>query len=401
MPLSDDQRAAIERVRLQAGGKGHPYCEHDYNVHRWLTAYEGNEEETAKVLRRHLNIREVMSLTSLPNAKGEDIDEEAEKYAPLTILGRNRLNDNKILLFEHSGKIDLNGVVDNIRITKFLRMKFRTMERLQQRVEQEERRQDQQSGGVLIMDLDGLSFSTNLLSVLAGPYRILWGTLFEQYPQLIQQIIIINAPKFVNLLYQTCIPFIPQDYRKKIIICSNDVKSTLLEHIDECCLPMELGGNCEMTSSGEFEIFTPITVITDILHSKPPLHPYPKASPIQVPMEQLTIPAGSFTTQKFKWNAGNQLEFFMQHDQEFTLFFFHARDDTDDTNAWREIYAGCERPALPQVDTWRWTVPHDGYYYIRYGNEKAWLFSVTVRHLIYQLDGSEKKIVTPITTFNN
>ncbi|XGW11814.1 hypothetical protein V3C99_012911 [Haemonchus contortus] len=392
MPLSDDQRAAIERVRLQAGGKGHPYCEHDYNVHRWLTAYEGNEEETAKVLRRHLNIREVMSLTSLPNAKGEDIDEEAEKYAPLTILGRNRLNDNKILLFEHSGKIDLNGVVDNIRITKFLRMKFRTMERLQQRVEQEERRQDQQSGGVLIMDLDGLSFSTNLLSVLAGPYRILWGTLFEQYPQLIQQIIIINAPKFVNLLYQTCIPFIPQDYRKKIIICSNDVKSTLLEHIDECCLPMELGGNCEMTSSGEFEIFTPIT---------PPLHPYPKASPIQVPMEQLTIPAGSFTTQKFKWNAGNQLEFFMQHDQEFTLFFFHARDDTDDTNAWREIYAGCERPALPQVDTWRWTVPHDGYYYIRYGNEKAWLFSVTVRHLIYQLDGSEKKIVTPITTFNN
>ncbi|KAK6020156.1 hypothetical protein OSTOST_14196, partial [Ostertagia ostertagi] len=87
------------------------------------------------------------------------------------------------------------------------------MERLQQRVEREERRQDQQSGGLLIMDLDGLSFSTTLLSVLAGPYRILWGTLFEQYPQLIQQIIIINAPKFVNLLYQTCIPFIPNDYR--------------------------------------------------------------------------------------------------------------------------------------------------------------------------------------------
>ncbi|KAK5966092.1 CRAL-TRIO domain-containing protein [Trichostrongylus colubriformis] len=216
MPLSADELAAVDRVRQLAGGKGHPYCEHDYNIHRWLTAYGGNEEETAKVLRRHLNIREIMSLTSLPNAKGGDIDEEAEKYAPLTILGRNRVNDNKILLFEQSGKIDLNGVVDNIRATRFLRMKFRTMERLQQRVEQEERRQDQQSGGVLIMDLDGLSLSTNLLSVLAGPYRILWGTLFEQYPQLIQQIIIINAPKFVNLLYQTCIPFIPQDYRVRL-----------------------------------------------------------------------------------------------------------------------------------------------------------------------------------------
>ncbi|KAK6042037.1 hypothetical protein COOONC_20458, partial [Cooperia oncophora] len=147
MPLSADELAAVERVRQLAGGKGHPYCEHDYNVQRWLTAYEGNEEETAKVLRRHLNIREIMSLTSLPNAKGENIDDEAEKYAPLTILGRNRIDDNKA--------------------TRFLRMKFRTMERLQQRVEKEERRLDQQSGGLLIMDLDGLSFSTNLLSVLA------------------------------------------------------------------------------------------------------------------------------------------------------------------------------------------------------------------------------------------
>ncbi|KAK6010626.1 hypothetical protein OSTOST_24321, partial [Ostertagia ostertagi] len=70
---------------------------------------------------------------------------------------------------------------------------------------------------------------------------------------------------------------------KKITICSDNVKETLLEHIDECCLPVELGGTCEMTSSGEYEIFSPIA---------PPLHPYPKASPLQVPLELLTIPAG-------------------------------------------------------------------------------------------------------------
>ncbi|VDM54825.1 unnamed protein product [Angiostrongylus costaricensis] len=324
MPLDPEEQAAVERVRVAANGQGHEYCKHEYNVYRWLIAYERNEEDAAKALERHLNIREVMSLTSLPNVKGEDIDEEAEQYVPLTILGRNRITDNKVLLYEQSGKIDLSGVVDNIRITRFLRLKFRTMERLQQRVEQEERRLDKQSGGILIMDLDGLVMSTTLLSVLAGPYRILWGTLFEQYPQLIQQIIVINAPKFVNLLYQTCIPFIPQDYK-----------------------------------------------------------------------------VSSFTTQKFRWTAGSRLEFYMQHDQEFTLFFYHTVDDTHDPSAWREIYAGCERPALPQIDTWRWTVPHDGYYFIRYGNQKAWFYSVTVRHLIYELNETEKKIVTPISTFVN
>ncbi|KAE9416450.1 hypothetical protein Angca_003576, partial [Angiostrongylus cantonensis] len=390
MPLDPEEHAAVERVRVAANGQNHEYCEHEYNVYRWLIAYEGNEEEAAKALQRHLNIREIMSLTSLPNVKGDDIDEEAEQYVPLTILGRNRVSDNKVLLYEQSGKIDLSGVVDNIRITRFLRLKFRTMERLQQRVEQEERRLDKQSGGILIMDLDGLVMSTTLLSVLAGPYRILWGTLFEQYPQLIQQIIVINAPKFVNLLYQTCIPFIPQDYKKKIVISSGDVKATLLQHIDECCLPLELGGITNTTLLGESEVYSPI---------RPPLHPYPKSVPLDVPLEQLTIPAGSFTTQKFRWTAGSRLEFYIQHDQEFTLFFYHTVNDTHDPSAWREIYAGCERPALPQIDTWQWTVPHDGYYFIRYGNQKAWFYSVTVRHLIYELNETEKKIVTPISTF--
>ncbi|KHJ85063.1 hypothetical protein OESDEN_15216 [Oesophagostomum dentatum] len=100
MPLSEDERAAIERVRTAAGGTDHPYCKHEYNVHRWITAYGGDEEEAAKVLKRHLNIRDIMSLTDLPNSNSEEIDEEAEKYAPLTILGRNRVDDNKVRVKE-------------------------------------------------------------------------------------------------------------------------------------------------------------------------------------------------------------------------------------------------------------------------------------------------------------
>ena len=106
-----------------------------------------------------------------------------------------------------------------------MRNKFRMMEELQQEVVKQEIRSGQQSGGLLVMDLEGISFSPSLLSVIAGnwttlqkkdvsgPYRVMWGTLFEQYPQLIQQILIVNAPTFVNLLYQTCQPFIPADYK--------------------------------------------------------------------------------------------------------------------------------------------------------------------------------------------
>ncbi|KJH48357.1 hypothetical protein DICVIV_05533 [Dictyocaulus viviparus] len=99
-----------------------------------------------------------------------------------------------------------------------------------------------------------------------------------------KQIIVINAPKFINLLYHTCIPFIPSDYKKKITISSGDARETLLEHIDECCLPLELGGSCDMKSSGEYEIYLPI---------QQPLYPYPKSLPIDLTLEELTIPAGN------------------------------------------------------------------------------------------------------------
>lgn len=49
-----------------------------------------------------------------------------------------------------------------------MRNKFRMMEELQQEVVKQEIRSGRQSGGLLVMDLEGISFSPSLLSVIAG-----------------------------------------------------------------------------------------------------------------------------------------------------------------------------------------------------------------------------------------
>ena len=52
----------LGRIREGVGEweEGHlqEYLSHDWNLHRWITAYEGNEEETIKV--------SFLSLLSLP-----------------------------------------------------------------------------------------------------------------------------------------------------------------------------------------------------------------------------------------------------------------------------------------------------------------------------------------------
>jgi hypothetical protein len=73
------------------------------------------------------------------------------------------------------------------------------MDTLLQRVMLEETRSGKQSGVILVLDLEKLNFDSHLigiltglpissLTVLAGPFRIMWGTLIEQYPQLIDKV---------------------------------------------------------------------------------------------------------------------------------------------------------------------------------------------------------------------
>ncbi|PAV85729.1 hypothetical protein WR25_14778 [Diploscapter pachys] len=193
MPISDDDKQLAAELAKRANGSEQSYCKHEYNLHRWLEAYERDVDKAAAALKRHLNIRQIMEIEKLADGDIE-IEEQVEKYAPMTILGRNHPDDNKIVIFEQSGKIDIGGLVDNLQMTSFMQAKFRLMEKLHRRVVEEEKRHDQMGGAVLIMDLEGIEFSTKLLSMLTGPYRIMWGTLFDQYPQIIQQIIIVNAP---------------------------------------------------------------------------------------------------------------------------------------------------------------------------------------------------------------
>ncbi|CAD6194054.1 unnamed protein product [Caenorhabditis auriculariae] len=381
MVLSQEQREAVRRVVEAVGGVDHKYCRNEFNVHRWLVAYENDEELVVKVLKRHLNIRDCTRVEDLA-AGNIPVDDELEQFVPITMLGRNHPDDAKVVLFEKTGQIDIGGLVNNVRMSNFMKIKFRMMERLHEKVVEEEKRTGKQGGGVLVMDLQGLEFSTKLLSVLTGPYRIMWGTLFDHYPQLLQQIIVVNAPTYVNLLHQAFSPFLPNDYKEKIIISSEDAANTLPKHIHPSCLPEELGGTDELS---------PITQ---------PLAPFPTAEPVDVTLNAVRVPAGKYSIQKFCWKAGDVIEFYLQNDNCFHYFMFFSEDDSKSSENWREVSVGCERPALKQIDVWKWTVPFTGYYFIRYGNEGSWLFSITVNTSHFEITENGEKIgLTPLETF--
>ncbi|CAI5442398.1 unnamed protein product [Caenorhabditis angaria] len=379
MSPNNHEKSAIQRILQSIDALDDEYCSHEFNVLRWLVAYGNDEEEAAKALKRHLNIRKTIDLDGFIE-KTELEQNEISNYIPIDIYAQNHEDDNKIFLFERTGKIDIGGLVDNILMHKFMQIKLKMMEMLHQKVVEAERKTGKQSGGMMVMDLDGISFSTKLISVLTGPYRIMWGTLFDHYPQLLQKIIIINAPSFVNVLHQACSPFLPEDYKEKIVITSGPLSELIPKHISKSCIPSDLGGQLESKVSF-------------------PLSPFPKIERQLVDLVAISLPAGKFTVQKFEWKKDENIQFYLYNDSSFHYFLFHSDDDTKEMEKWQEMTVGCERPALNQIDYWTYQVPKSGFYYIRYGNHNSWYFSTTVRVNHFLLTGDEKKELREIEIF--
>ncbi|CAB3404931.1 unnamed protein product [Caenorhabditis bovis] len=379
MVLTSEQKQSIRRIIDSIDAADEDYCAHEFNVLRWLVAYGNDEQEAAKALKRHLNIRKTIDLDNFVHRKDLEED-ELNNYVPIDVIGQNHPEDNKIFMFEKTGKIDISGLVDNVLMHKFMQIKLKMMEDVHQKVVAAERRSGKQSGGVFVMDLRELSFSAKLISVLTGPYRIMWGTLFDHYPQLLQKIIIVNAPSFVNVLHQACSPFLPADYREKIVITSECAEETIKKYVHRSMLPADLGG--------------------DLIHNiSTPLTPFPKTTSPKIDMVPVNIPAGKYTIQKFEWKSGDEIEFFLHNDSSFHYFMFHSEEDTTDSEKWREMTVGCERPALCKIDSWKWRVPCDGFFYIRYGNHNSWYFSVTVNTNHFLHTENEKIALKPIETF--
>lgn len=166
--------------------------------------------------------------------------------------------------------------METVRLSPFMLARFRQMERIKNEIKEIERTNRQLSGAVLIIDLKGLSFQPNLISFISGTYRIIWGTLMEQYPFIFKKFLLVNAPSFMNLLWSACSSFIPGEYKEKIrLLNTSSDYSSLHKHIHPSLLPAEYNGQ-SLT-----QIQKPIECNVSLLES-----------PNNAPLDCVCIPAG-------------------------------------------------------------------------------------------------------------
>uniref|UniRef100_A0A0N4Z5V9 CRAL-TRIO domain-containing protein n=1 Tax=Parastrongyloides trichosuri TaxID=131310 RepID=A0A0N4Z5V9_PARTI len=379
--ISEKDWEAINKVKAFSGVDDTTGYSTPFNILRWIYAYEYNLEEAATRYKRHLNMRKILGLDKIFDNDycQSNIDEEADKYAPLTIMDNTvSEEDNRILVIERTGMFDLTRMMDNMKTTPFIMNRFRLMEIMMKKMMEIEKKTGRMSGCLLLFDMKGLKFHSNLISILTGPYRIMWGTLIEQYPYFYTKMVVVNAPKFINLLYTACAAFVPQEYRNRMNILGDNWKETIIDHISPDSLPTYYGGTIEDPQG--CPLCSNIVTIPDSSFFD---NPYDiKVDKQEIGrMKEYSIPAGGILSLSYKLEEGDLLEFYIYQTQEFTFDCIYTNEKIkiekkEQLKAYPEAHMGCERPGLSTIDHFKWLVPKSGYYHFVYGNEKSWIFSV-------------------------
>uniref|UniRef100_A0A914HHW9 CRAL-TRIO domain-containing protein n=1 Tax=Globodera rostochiensis TaxID=31243 RepID=A0A914HHW9_GLORO len=396
-PMSAEECQWVSRMRNHRLFQHHAEHSSDFDLLRWALAYRGDVEVAIRKYRRHLRVRQLLRLDDIEQLGDEDgIDEGAELYAPMEIVGTMSSTDGRILLLERSGQFELDVMMKHIRTSAFMLNRFRLMERVLRAVHASERASGQPQSAVLLMDLEGMCLQANLVGFISGPYRIMWGTLIEQYPQLISSILLLNAPTFINVLWSACVSFIGDDYRRRVHVYGTNWRERIAHAVPLDALPegQPYGGR----RPHNFR------------------NPQPcRIAPLDIPSVELSelcrlnIPAGAFVIQTFFLSVGEQLQFLLRNETEITMNIFfsftkkflhpdeivaiqqmdnnNAMDETNsaDPPELEEVFAGCERPGMPTLDTWKWRAPKAGFYHLVLGNEKAWIMPVSVEFQLFQL----------------
>lgn len=84
------------------------------------------------------------------------------------MVGRNRFDDNKVVVYEPTGNIDVYNLLEKVQFTPFMKSRFQKLEAVLRTVNKYEEETKQLSSAILIINLEGLVLQSNLVNIVKG-----------------------------------------------------------------------------------------------------------------------------------------------------------------------------------------------------------------------------------------
>ncbi len=116
----------ISELRIIGGSLLTEKYDTDFNLMRWIKGYYGDFEECKNMFARHMKVRRFLDLDKIMEYPDDYI---TSRFFPIGLLGETGI-DNRFLVIEAVGRIDLGGLLKSIQISRFLKHRLKFQERV-------------------------------------------------------------------------------------------------------------------------------------------------------------------------------------------------------------------------------------------------------------------------------
>uniref|UniRef100_A0A915API9 CRAL-TRIO domain-containing protein n=1 Tax=Parascaris univalens TaxID=6257 RepID=A0A915API9_PARUN len=367
--IDEDDRQGIQQLRKLIAPYLTEYYDTDFNLLRWLQGHPGPVECVAEKLKVHLKARSSLwEMDKLGTVRKED---DFEKHWPYKITGLSGRLSNVLVMIEQTGQIDFAGMLNTYSVTDILMARLHDFENMLQSIMELEERTGEQASVLFVMDLTGLKYDMQLFRMILGPMKCVSEFMSEHYVEVIKYFLIVNAPAFMNIIWNFTKPLLPIRTRDKVrILSSTNWREEILEFANADALPDKWN-----TPNGpKFTSFIDLPIIFR-------KDGYYNQTELPENLDIIYVRAGESNFVTRYAESGDRISWFLVADAQFAFAIFRSDEENgSDPRTMETIYPSfgwLPGPTLVPIKDIH-TIQKSGYYKLQLINDRVWFHTLKV-----------------------
>uniref|UniRef100_A0A915Q0A8 CRAL-TRIO domain-containing protein n=1 Tax=Setaria digitata TaxID=48799 RepID=A0A915Q0A8_9BILA len=251
--LSTESKKLVDEVRLKITQPMHPNFDKDFNIYRFVLASErilkkkkDIVETASKTLNNHLRIRKAFNIDNLPDLPFPENPIYSQRILPMGTISEALDSCNKFLWYGEYRTLNIE--VNISPFIKLLQEKHHAINDLPLSKELFlEEKTGRLSGIRHIIDLNGYEINKFTMIYATNGSLTYFSQLFhfENYPELIGPVEIINTSKWIHVPYKIARTMLPGGFTERFRLYDENFLPNLLKDVKIEDIPVALGGKNE------------------------------------------------------------------------------------------------------------------------------------------------------------
>uniref|UniRef100_A0A0N4ZP67 CRAL-TRIO domain-containing protein n=1 Tax=Parastrongyloides trichosuri TaxID=131310 RepID=A0A0N4ZP67_PARTI len=251
-PLSDESKNLIKEVKEKLSEKIHPNFDKDFNIYRFILSSERLHKKRDDVIKHaveslnnHLRIRHSLQLDEMDDISFEDNLLFKKKFMPQGKIVDGVDKNNRIMWYIEYATISVDTIAHGMRSSQSCILQFYQFEHMLKCVNKQEAKTGRLSSLRHVIDMSGYEINPFTMLFVSSGTLSYYSQLFhyENYPELVTPIDIVNIAKWIHVPYKLAKAMMPAGFSERFRLHDDKFIHNLKEEVDKNHIPISLGGD--------------------------------------------------------------------------------------------------------------------------------------------------------------